>query len=130
MDDINSLVSTGRHCLPSGETLELHVVCRPLEGYLSQNAIAVGLMRDVYLCERGTTEGAGATSAFLMNTKCPLPTVKRICLWCEVMRIPIIQEPPGNLDPDFHWPDSSEPTAPQKLTKKTEIKPNSALSFE
>lgn len=104
--------------MPDGILLELKVVLRP-DWQFSKLGPGV-CPRDVYLCERDPKETA-ARSGFLWHTGCHIATVRRICLWAERLNIPIVQEPSGNLDAQFQWPeDPHKPSEPVKASSALE----------
>lgn len=105
------LISQSQPTLPDQTRLELCVVARPMPD-AGEKEDAHEKRRDVYLSEVGTGDGEGARSAFLRNTNCPLPTVRRIMLWAERLAIPIRFDPPANMEPGFKWPDEKPPEAP------------------
>lgn len=110
------LVTTGQAQTPDGRLLELVVTARPFDG-----ADSVPLwksVRDVRLYERDPSDPA-ARSMFMLNNSCPIATVKRIVLWAEMLHVPIVFDPPGNLEGSFSFapepkPERAKKSAPAK----------------
>lgn len=122
---ISDLVTTGTHITPDGMRLELKVIARPIAEHLPARGYVVGQQRDVYLCEVVPPDYA-VRSAILWHTNCPLPTVKRLVLWCEILRIPVVCEPVGCLEPQWKWPETSNPAS----AKPEKVKASSFLKFD
>lgn len=60
--------------------------------------------RNVYLMHTGSGDDAGARTCDMFETDKPLPSVRELAEWAASVGIPVVQEPPGCLEPGFVWP--------------------------